>query len=45
MARLAIFIDGGYVDKLAQNEFSVRVDFQRFADAILNAVLTRTLSR
>lgn len=30
MAGLAIFIDGGYIDALAHDEFSIRVDYDKF---------------
>ena len=29
MSRLAIFIDGGYVDQLAEKDFSVWVDYAK----------------
>lgn len=42
MARLAIFIDGGYVDSLGRDEFSVWVDYQRFVREIADIVAQRT---
>jgi uncharacterized LabA/DUF88 family protein len=39
MARLAIFIDGGYLDVLARDEFHVRVD-----NAKLSAQITRVVA-
>ena len=42
MARLAIFIDGGYLDAIARDEFAVFVDFRKFSDQILAAVSAKT---
>lgn len=42
MARLAIFIDGGYLDALARDEFNVWVDYQKFTDQITATVASRT---
>lgn len=42
MARLAIFIDGGYVDALAEDEFSIRVDFGKFSEEIRQIVAAKT---
>lgn len=42
MARLAIFIDGGYVDALARDEFSVWVDYLKFSNLIRDTVASRT---
>lgn len=42
MARLAIYIDGGYLDKLSENEFSVWVDLQKFVEAIIKQVAVKT---
>lgn len=42
MAKLAIFIDGGYVDKLAEEEFLVRVDYQKLADHVTTLVTSKT---
>lgn len=42
MARLAIFIDGGYFDHLAEHEFQRRVDFRRLTEEIVALVASRT---
>ena len=42
MARLAIFIDGGYVDALAEDEFDIRVDYKKLSEAIVREVASRT---
>lgn len=42
MARLAIFMDGGYIDALAEVEFGVRVDYKRLSDAIVDGVASKT---
>ena len=42
MARLAIFIDGGYIDKLASTEFSVWVDYQKFTNEVVNVISAKT---
>ena len=42
MARLAIFIDGGYMRAVAYNEYSVRVDYSKFANEILVSVANKT---
>lgn len=42
MARLAIFIDGGYVDRLAIDHFDVRIDFSKFVSEITAAVSGKT---
>lgn len=42
MARLAIFIDGGYVDALAEDEFGLRVDFRKLSTEIRQVVAART---
>ncbi len=41
MARLAIFIDGGYVDALAM-EFSVWVDYDKFVKEVVNVIASKT---
>ena len=41
MARLAIFIDGGYVDKLA-SEFSIWVDYGKFIQEVVEVISRRT---
>ncbi len=38
MASLAILIDGGYLDKVAQEEFHVRVDYRALSEAIQGIV-------
>lgn len=38
MARLAIFIDGGYIDKLASNEFSIWVDYEKFVKEVFGVI-------
>ena len=38
MARLAIFIDGGYLDVLARDEFHVRVDNAKLSSQITRIV-------
>ena len=38
MARLAIFIDGGYVEKLAHRLFEGRADYERLAEQVTSAV-------
>lgn len=42
MARLAIFIDGGYIDKISWDEFGVRPDFDKLRQEIVAAVRART---
>ena len=42
MARLAIFLDGGYIDQLASNEFSIWVDYEKLVREITNVVTSRT---
>jgi uncharacterized LabA/DUF88 family protein len=41
MSRLAIYIDGGYFDKVSQG-FGVRVDFSKLVNEILAVVAART---
>ena len=41
MARLAIFIDGGYFDKISRN-LGVRVDFSKLVDEVLGACVAKT---
>lgn len=43
MARLAIFIDGGYMDKVAQDDFGIRPSYGKLSDAIAEAVRAKTL--
>ena len=42
MARLAIFLDGGYVDKLSYQEFNVRPAYDRFSTAIAEHIRAST---
>lgn len=42
MARLAIFIDGGYVDALAEDEFSIWVDLQKLSEKIRQIIAEHT---
>ncbi len=43
MSRLAIFIDGGYLDSLsAQDEFNVRVDYAKAVTEVLGVVSTKS---
>ncbi len=41
-ARLAVFIDGGYMDKLAELEFGIRVDYAKFSEEIKRQIESRT---
>jgi uncharacterized LabA/DUF88 family protein len=38
MSRLAIFIDGGYLDNLAQDEFGIQIDYSKLSGEILKIV-------
>ncbi|MCK4823961.1 NYN domain-containing protein [bacterium] len=38
MSRLAIFVDGGYMDKLGEDEFQIRIDMSKFVDKIREIV-------
>jgi uncharacterized LabA/DUF88 family protein len=42
MSRIAIFLDGGYLDKLSDEEFGVRVDFSKLVARILSTVQSKT---
>ena len=42
MARLAIFLDGGYVDKIFNEEWSVRVDYKKLSEAMLATIAAKT---
>lgn len=42
MARLAIFIDGGYLAKLAEEEFSIWVDYSKLSEEIRKIVSSKT---
>lgn len=43
MAKLAIFIDGGYLSKLAEHEFGVWVDYEKFSEEVRAAIAAKTL--
>jgi uncharacterized LabA/DUF88 family protein len=43
MGRLAIFIDGGYIDKVARDEFAVRPDFGKLSAAVAAEVTARSV--
>lgn len=39
MARVAVFIDGGYIDRVLRDEFSrIRIDYRRLSDALTQHV-------
>ncbi len=38
MSRLAIFVDGGYLDKLAQDEFRLRIDMGKLVEKVREVV-------
>lgn len=42
MARLAVFIDGGYLDALSEREFGIRVDLALLAQRIVRDVASKT---
>jgi uncharacterized LabA/DUF88 family protein len=42
MARLAVFIDGGYLDALARDEFSVWVDYKKLVAQVQLTVAAKT---
>lgn len=42
MSRLAIFIDGGYFNALAEKHYRVRIEFSRFVEEIRNVVVSKT---
>jgi uncharacterized LabA/DUF88 family protein len=42
MARLAIFVDGGYVAKLGEREFSIWTDLGKLSEEIRQAVAAKT---
>lgn len=42
MARLAIFIDGGYLDKLAEDEFSIWIDLNKLSEEVRKIVSSKT---
>ena len=41
MARLAIFIDGGYVDALAEKEFSIWIDYDKFVKEVVKVISSK----
>lgn len=43
MARLAIFIDGGYLDAITRDEFAVFVDYQKFSEQVTATVASKTI--
>lgn len=43
MARLAIFIDGGYLDAITRDEFTVWVDYRKFSEQLTATVASKTL--
>ena len=43
MSRLAIFIDGGYLDSLSQEEFNVPVDYSKINAEILTIVSAKSV--
>jgi len=42
MSRLAIFVDGGYLDSLAEDEFSVRIDLGKLGGEIQQIIAAKT---
>lgn len=42
MSRLAIFVDGGYLDALADDEFSIRPDMGKLGEEIRQVIATKT---
>ena len=42
MARLAVFIDGGYIAKIAQDHLHIRVDFEKLSHAIRDTIAQTT---
>lgn len=42
MGRLAIFIDGGYLDRISRTEFGVRPDYEKLSHAIAAEVASRS---
>lgn len=42
MSRIAIFLDGGYVDKLSDEEFGMRIDFSKLVNKIVQTVQAKT---
>jgi uncharacterized LabA/DUF88 family protein len=42
MSRLAVFIDGGYLDSLAQDEFNIHVDYSKLNAEIIKVISTQS---
>ena len=42
MSRLAIFVDGGYLDALAEEEFGIRVDMGKLGEEIRRIIATKS---
>lgn len=42
MSRLALFVDGGYVDALTEDEFQLRIDLEKFVNKIVGIVAAKT---
>ena len=42
MSRLAIFVDGGYLDALSEDEFAIRVDLGKLGEEIRQIIATKT---
>jgi hypothetical protein len=42
MAKLAIFIDGGYYSKLGQTHYGVRLDFPKFVKEVTDKTQAKT---
>jgi uncharacterized LabA/DUF88 family protein len=42
MSRLAIFVDGGYVDALAEDEFQMRIDYEKLVNKVQAIVASKT---
>ncbi|MDD9984297.1 MAG: hypothetical protein OXU81_23545 [Gammaproteobacteria bacterium] len=42
MARLAIFVDGGYIAKIAQDHLRIRVDFEKLSHTIRDTIAGTT---
>jgi len=42
MYRLAIFVDGGYLDSLATDEFGIRIDQSKLGEEIRRIVAAKT---
>lgn len=42
MSRLASFLDGGYVDRIARDEFRVRLDYAKLSNALVAEIRNRS---